>query len=262
MYLEQNFSLSGQVAFVVGASRGIGRAIAEALAGAGAHVILSARGADKLEAAAAAIRAADGQASAIAMDVTKLDSIESGVRQAVRQQGRLDILVNVSGVNIRKRMEDYTVEEYDHIINTNLRGIFQVTQRVGAAMKERRKGKIISIASLTSLIGFPYLSVYAASKGAISQMSKVLAVEWAPFNIQVNAIAPGFIVTDLNRHIWERQEMLDWLQVTQANPRPGTPEDVAGTAVFLASRAADYITGQVIYVDGGHTCGSRWPFEP
>ena len=129
-------------------------------------------------------------------------------------------------------------------------------------MKRARKGKIISIASLTSAIGFPYLSVYAATKGGISQLSKVLAAEWAPYNIQVNAIAPGFIVTDLNRHMWERRDMLDWLAATQPNPRTGTPEDVAGVAVFLASRAADYITGQVIYVDGGHTAGSRWPFEP
>ena len=262
MYLEEYFSLAHQVALVVGASRGIGQAIAEALAGAGAHVVLSSRQVDPLEAVAAGIRKHGGSASTLAMDVTDRASIDAGVAQARASQGRIDILVNVAGVNIRKRMEDYSSAEYDHIMNTNLKGIFEVTQRIGAAMKAQKKGKIINIASLTTAIGFPYLSVYAATKGAIGQLSKVLAVEWAPFNIQVNAIAPGFIVTDLNRAMWERRDMLDWLAARQPNPRAGTPEDVAGAAVFLAGRAADYITGQVLYVDGGHTAGSRWPYEP
>jgi len=262
MNLEKYFSLQDRVALVLGASRGIGQAIAEAMGEAGAHVVLAARSADKLEAVASGIRTRGDRASTVSIDVSKIDSIRSGIEQILQDHGRIDILVNVAGTNIRKRAEEYTEKEYDHLVNTNLRGIFQATQFVGAAMKKQQNGKIINIGSLTTTIAFPYLSVYAITKGGLGQLSKVLAVEWAPHNIQVNVIAPGFIITDLNRQMWQKQEMLDWLASTQPNPRPGTPEDIAGLAVFLASPAADYITGQVIHVDGGKTAGSRWPFEP
>ena len=262
MNLQKYFSLENRLALVIGASRGIGRAIAEALGEAGAHVVVAARSADQLEAVATRMRDRGDQASAVSMDVTNHASLCSGVDQVLQSHGRIDILVNVAGANIRKRAEDYTVEEYDHLLHTNIKGIFQVTQLVGAAMKRQNGGKIINIGSLTTSIAFPYLSVYAITKGGLGQLSKVLAVEWAPYNIQVNVIAPGFIVTDLNRHIWVRQDMLDWLASVQPNSRPGTPEDVAGLAVFLASPAADYITGQVIHVDGGYTAGGKWPFQP
>jgi len=262
MNLEKYFSLADQVALVAGASRGIGQAIAEALGEAGAHVVLAARSADKLEAVAQRMLARGDRASTQPLDVTDPGSISSAVERTLADYGRIDILVNVAGTNIRKRAEDYTSEEYDHLLNTNLKGLFQLTQRVGAAMKQRRRGKIINIGSLTTSIGFPFLSVYAITKGGLGQLSKVLAVEWAPLNIQVNVIAPGFIVTDLNRAMWQRKEMLDWLAATQPNPRAGVPEDVAGLAVFLAAPASDYITGQVIYVDGGKTAGSNWPFQP
>jgi len=262
MNLEKFFSLEGRIALVIGASRGIGQAIAEALGDAGAHVVLSSRSADKLEAVATRMRERGDQASVATLDVTNRESIRAAIGAVLDRHGRVDILVNVAGANIRKRAEDYTEQEYDHLLNTNLKGLFQATQLVGAAMKQQKRGKIINIGSLTTTIGFPYLTVYAITKGGLGQLSKVLAVEWAPFNIQVNVIAPGFIVTDLNRAMWQRQEMLDWLASTQPNPRAGTPEDIAGLAVFLSSPAADYITGQVIHVDGGKTAGSRWPFEP
>jgi NAD(P)-dependent dehydrogenase (short-subunit alcohol dehydrogenase family) len=262
MNLEKYFSLRDRIALVLGASRGIGQGIAEALAEAGAHVLLSARSADKLEGVAVRIRERGDQASVVPIDVASAASIRAGVEQALGSHGRIDILVNVAGTNIRKRAEDYTEQEFDHVVQTNLKGIFQATQLVGAAMKKQKRGKIINIGSLTTTIAFPFLSVYAITKGGLGQLSKVLACEWAPYNIQVNVIAPGFIITDLNRQMWQKQEMLDWLASTQPNPRPGTPEDIAGLAVFLASPASDYITGQVIHVDGGKTAGSRWPFEP
>ena len=262
MNLEKYFSLAGRVALVVGASRGIGQAIAEALGNAGANVVAASRSLDKLAELAAGMRHRGAQASALALDVTDGASIRSGVERVLQDHGRVDILVNVSGTNIRKRAEDYSAAEYDHLLATNLKGLFQVTQLVGAAMKRQNSGKIISIGSLTTMIGFPYLSVYAITKGGLGQLSKVLAAEWAPYNIQVNVIAPGFIVTDLNRHIWQRDDMLAWLRSTQPNPRVGTPEDIAGLAIFLASPASDYITGQVIAVDGGRMAGSPWPFEP
>ncbi len=262
MNLQKYFSLQDRIALVLGASRGIGQAIAEALAECGAHTILAARSADKLEGIARTIRERGDQASVVPIDVADFASIRSGVDRALQAHGRVDILVNVAGTNIRKRAEDYTEQEYDHVLTTNLKGIFQATQLIGAAMKKQKRGKIINIGSLTTTIAFPYLAIYAITKGGLGQLSKVLACEWAPFNIQVNVIAPGFIITDLNRQMWQKQEMLDWLASTQPNPRPGTPEDIAGLAVFLASPAADYITGQVIHVDGGKTAGSRWPFEP
>ena len=262
MSLEKYFSLADRVALVIGASRGIGLAIAQALGDAGARVVLASRSVDKLKALAAGMCRQGGSASAQALDVTDPASVSAGVEQVLQHHGRIDILVNVAGTNIRKRAEDYTLEEFDHVLATNLRGIFHATQLVGAAMKQRRKGKIINIGSLTTAVGFPYLSVYALTKGGLGQLSKVLAVEWAPFNIQVNVIAPGFILTDLNRDMWQKEDMRAWLAATQPNPRMGTPEDIAGLAVFLASPASDYITGQVIFVDGGNTAGSRWPFEP
>jgi NAD(P)-dependent dehydrogenase (short-subunit alcohol dehydrogenase family) len=262
MNLEKHFSLEGQIALVLGASRGIGEAIAEGLADAGAHVVAASRNLDKLEALAARLRDRGAKASAVAMDVTNRATIAAGVERILKDHGRIDVLVNVAGTNIRKRAEEYTPTELEYVFDTNLKGLFYATQLVGAQMKRQKRGKIINIGSLSGSNAFPYLSVYAMTKAALGQLSRVLAIEWAPYNIQVNVIAPGFIVTDLNREMWQREEMKTWLKGAQANPRLGTPEDVAGLAIFLASPAADYMTGQIIFVDGGHTAGSVWPFEP
>lgn len=250
------FSLEGKTALVAGASRGIGLAIAKGLAAAGAHTILAARSLDKLEAEA---RALGPDARALPLDVKDPASI----RACVDAAGDIDILVNVSGANIRKEFEKYTAEEYEHILQTNLHGLVTLTQLVGAKMIARgRGGKVVTIGSLMSLLGLPYLSVYAITKGALGQLTKVLAAEWGRHNIQVNCIAPGFIVTDLNRAMWQDGKMKEWLQGAQANPRLGTPEDIAPLAVFLSGRGADYITGQVIPVDGGYSTTANWPFAP
>ena len=218
------FSLSGKTALVAGASRGIGLAIAQALATAGATTILAARSMDKLEAHAKELPHARG----LQLDFASSDSI----RAAAESAGPVDILVNVAGTNLRKRF----------------------ARRAG--------GKVINIGSLMSLLGLPYLSVYAISKGALAQLTKVLAAEWGRHNIQVNCISPGFIITDLNRDMWQPPQMEQWLRGAQANPLLGRPEDVAPLAVFLASRGADYITGQIIAVDGGYSTTAVWPFEP
>ena len=249
------FSLSGKTALIAGASRGIGWAIAQALSAQGAHTILAARSIDKLEARAKELP----NSRALHLDLTVSDSI----RTAAAAAGDTDILVNVSGTNIRKRFEEFTREEYNRILQTNLHGIFELTQLIGAKMITRGQGgKIINIGSLMSLLGLPYLTVYAVSKGGIGQLTKSLAAEWGRYNIQVNCIAPGFIITDLNRAMWQPPEMEAWLRRSQANPRLGRPEDVAPLAAFLASRAADYITGQIITVDGGYSTTAVWPFEP
>ena len=253
------FSLQGKTALVAGASRGIGLAIAKLMAESGADTILAARSADKLEQEAAAIRASGGKARTLRLDVTDGASIQAAAEAA----GEVDILINVSGTNIRKHFAEYTAEEYERILQTNLHGIVTLTQLVGARMVSRGKGgKIVNIGSLMSLLGLPYLSVYAITKGALGQLTKVLAAEWGRHNIQVNCIAPGFIVTDLNRHMWQQPKMKEWLRGLQANPSTGTPEDIAPLAVFLSGRGSDYITGQIIPVDGGYTTTAVWPFEP
>jgi len=249
------FSLSGKTAFVAGASRGIGLAIAQALAAQGAQTILAARSIEKLEEQAKQLP----RARAVHLDITSSDSI----RTAVEAAGDVDILVNVAGTNVRKRFEDFTQEEYERILQTNLHGIVELTKWIGAKMIARGKGgKVIHIGSLMSLLGLPYLAVYAISKGGIAQLTRVLAAEWGRHNIQVNCIAPGFILTDLNRAMWQSAEMAAWLKHSQANPNMGRPEDVAPLAAFLASRGSDYITGQVIAVDGGYSTTAVWPFEP
>jgi gluconate 5-dehydrogenase len=253
------FSLSGKSALVAGASRGIGLAIARHMAEAGARTILAARSIDKLEEHARALEAKGCQARALRMDMADPASI----RSAIEGLETPDILVNVAGTNIRKAFAQYTKAEYDHILQTNLHGIVDLTQQIGARMVARGAGgKIIMIGSLMSLLGLPYLSVYAMSKGALAQLTKALAAEWGRYDIQVNCIAPGFIVTDLNRKMWESGRMLEWLKGAQASPRLGTPDDIAPLAVFLAGRGADYITGQIIPVDGGYTTTAVWPFEP
>ena len=252
--MENIFSLDGKRALVAGASRGIGLAIAKGLAGAGAEVLLAARSLDKLKEEAAALK---GQA--IYLDITSSDSIY----RAADEAGDVDILVNVAGTNIRKPFEDYNPDEYRMILDTNLHGIVELTQRIGKRMRARGKGgKVINIGSLMSVRGMPYLSIYAITKGGLAQLTMVLAAEWGRDNIQVNCIAPGFILTALNQKMWEQEGMREWLSGVQANPNMGTPEDIAPLAVFLAGRGANYITGQVIAVDGGYTTTAVWPFKP
>jgi gluconate 5-dehydrogenase len=253
------FSLAGKTALVAGASRGIGLAIAQGLAEAGAHTILAARSVDKLEEHSEALRAKGHSAAALRMDMSESASIAA----ALESVDGVDILVNVAGANIRKPFQDYTKEEYDFILKTNLHGLVELTQKVGAKMIARGAGgKVITIGSLMSLLGVPYLSIYAITKGALGQLTMALAAEWGKHNIQVNCIAPGFILTDLNRAMWEQAHMKEWLRGNQANPRMGAPADIAPLAVFLSGRGADYITGQIIPVDGGFTTTSVWPFNP
>jgi len=257
--MNEIFALTGKTALVAGASRGIGLAIAQGLADAGAHTILASRSLDKLESHARALKEKGYSAEAVRMDVSDPKSID----EAISGLGDIDILINVAGTNIRKRFQDYTQEEYDLILQTNLHGLVRLTQKIGAKMIARGKGgKVISIGSLISLIGLPYLSIYGITKGALGQLTKVLAAEWGRYNIQVNCIAPGFIITDLNRAMWKEQKLIDWRHGSQANPEAGTSEDVAALATFLSGRGANYITGQVISVDGGQATTGVWPFEP
>lgn len=259
MAIPNPFSLTGKRALVAGASRGIGLAMARGLAEAGAHVILAARTREALERHVAAFRADGLSAEALELDIVDFESVQ----RAAEAAGDVDILHNVAGANIRKSFLNYTREEYEFLLRTNLNGIVELTRRIGKGMIERgRGGKIVNIGGLMSVRGLPYLSVYAITKSALAGLTRVLAAEWGRYNIQVNCIAPGFIITDLNRDVWKRPELNEWLKGVQANPKPGRPEDIAPLAVLLSSPGSDYITGQVIAVDGGYTETAVWPFEP
>ncbi len=258
MALSHPFSLEGKTALVAGASRGIGLAIARDLAHAGAHVILASRNLDLLEREAATLVAEGCTAEAMALDISSPASIDALADDAPP----IDILLNVAGTNQRKPFETYTRAEYDRLLETNLHGIFRLTQRVGAGMVERgRGGRIITVGSLMSVVGLPHITVYAITKSALAGLTRSLAAEWGKHGITVNCIAPGFIETDLNREMWQQPKLRAWLPGVQAIPRLGTPEEVSPLAVFLASDAARYLTGQVIAVDGGYTTAAVWPFE-
>lgn len=257
--MEPSLILSGKTALIAGASRGIGLAIAKQTAAAGAHTILASRSISELTKQADILNAAGYSAEACALDMSDRDSI----LKFSAELPDIDILVNVAGTNVRQRFEDYTVAQYENIMNTNLHGIVTLTQGVGSRMVKRGKGgKIVMIGSLMSLLGLPYLTVYAMTKAAIAGLTRALAAEWGQFDIQVNCIAPGFIITDLNRDMWQKAEMKDWLGGVQASPRTGVPEDIAPLSVFLSGPGSGYITGQVIAVDGGYTTTAKWPFEP
>lgn len=258
MTITELFSLSGKTALVAGASRGIGLAIAEGLAGAGARTILAARSLEKLETRAAAIREQGQLAEALELDVTSSESI----RAAAGKLGDVDILVNVAGTSIRKAFGDTTDEEYDLLMQTNVRGIVELTRLVGDKMIARGAGgKVIMIGSMATAIGLPFLSVYAMTKSALNGLTQVLAAEWAGHDIQVNCIAPGVIVTDLNRQVWQDPAMTDWLSSEQAHPGPGTPNDIVPMAVLLSGPGSNYLTGQIILIDGGFTKTAFWPLK-
>ncbi len=252
----QLFDLTDRVAVVTGGNGGIGKGIAQGLAGAGCRIVVAARNMEKSAAAARDIEQEFGvKTLCIELDVKDPESIKRMPAKVMQEFGRLDILVNNAGVNLRKLPQDFSVEEWDNIQSTNLRSVFLCSQAVHPIMKGKG-GKIINTGSLTSLIGSARTSPYAASKAGVLQLTRSLAVAWAPDNIQVNAILPGYIATSLTVQAIKDFPGLDEhvLQRTPAG-RWGTPEDFAGPAVFLASKASNFVTGEFLVVDGGYTQG-------
>jgi 2-deoxy-D-gluconate 3-dehydrogenase len=244
------FDLSSRVAIVTGGNGGIGLGMARGLAGAGATVIVAARNAGK---SAAAVAELGGKAAFVALDVADPASCRALVDQVAGRFGRLDILVNNAGMSIRKPPEAYAVEEWQAVLNTNLTGAFVLCQAAHPFMARQRIGKIINIGSMMSIFGGAYAAPYSSSKGAIVQMTKSLATAWAKDNIQVNAVLPGWIDTELTRDARRQVPGLNE-RVLARTPagRWGVPDDLAGIAVFLASPASDFVTGAAIPVDGGY----------
>jgi 2-deoxy-D-gluconate 3-dehydrogenase len=248
------FDLGGRVALVTGGNGGIGLGMAKGFAAAGAKVMIAGRRAEKAGAALAELKALGAEAAFVAVDVTDEASVRAMVRETVAQLGGLDILVNNAGMAIRKRPEDYTAAEWHAVIETNLTGAFFAAQAAYPALKRSGRGKVINIGSMMSIFGAPFAPAYAASKGGIVQLTKALATAWAADGIQVNAVLPGWIDTDLTREARRQIEGL-YERALARTPaqRWGVPDDFAGIAVFLASSASDFVTGAAIPVDGGYS---------
>jgi 2-deoxy-D-gluconate 3-dehydrogenase len=248
------FDLTGRVAVVTGGNGGIGFGMAKGLAAAGAAVVVAARNAEKGEAAAAELASSGAGSAFIALDVADEGSCRAMIEETLRRFGRLDILVNNAGTSIRKPPESFTAAEWHAVLDTNLTGALFCSQAAYPLMKEAGGGKIINIGSMFSIFGTSYGAAYAASKGALVQLTKSLAVAWAKDNIQVNAVLPGWIDTELTqaarRHVVQLHEGV--LSRTPA-ARWGVPDDLAGIAVFLAAPASDFVTGAAIPVDGGYS---------
>jgi NAD(P)-dependent dehydrogenase (short-subunit alcohol dehydrogenase family) len=250
MILEE-LSLKGKTALVSGASSGLGKGIALALAEAGADVVAAARNAERLEEVAKEIRGLGRQAWAVQLDVSRSSAFSAQVATIIEQCGQIDILVNAAGMNIRKPILEVTEADWDYLMSVQLKGVFFLSQAVAPYMIKQGRGKIINIASLSSVIGLANISIYCAAKGGIAQLTKAMAVEWAKHGINVNAIGPGYYETPMTRPVFEDPERVNWMLSRIPFGRTGVPKDLAGAAVYLASDASNYVTGQILYVDGG-----------
>jgi NAD(P)-dependent dehydrogenase (short-subunit alcohol dehydrogenase family) len=248
------FDLTGKVAVVTGGSKGIGRAIAERMAEAGAKVVVSSRKLDKCEEVAQAIRDAGGDATAIACNVSHMEQLENLVTQTMKTYGRIDILVGNAAVNPHYGpMTEIEESAFDKIMNSNIKANLWLARMVLPQMAERKDGVILVLSSIAGIKGTDDIGVYGISKAADSALVRNLAVRWGEHNIRCNAIAPGLIKTDFARALWENPERLAKVEASYPLRRIGDPDDIAGVAVFLASRAGQYVTGQTIVVDGGST---------
>ena len=247
------FDLSGRIAVVTGGNRGIGLAISRGLATAGATVVIVNRKAAEGQSAAESLRKEGLSAVAIPADVTSTASINQMVAKVIGDLGRIDILVNNTGVIVRKPITETSEEDWDYMLNTNLKAVFFCCQTVGREMIKNNKGRIINISSNISDGLYPMRSVYATSKAGLNHLTRALAQEWAKYNINANAIAPSVTITDINKKYFleEHPEALEEHIRLTPKGRVAYPEDYVGAAVFLASEASDYVTGQILFVDGG-----------
>jgi NAD(P)-dependent dehydrogenase (short-subunit alcohol dehydrogenase family) len=258
---DKLFSVADQVVLVVGASRGIGRALAEGFAERDAKVVIAGREADTLAQTAKEISRGKHPVGFEVCDVAKPDEVAKLVKNVIGRFDHIDTLVSVAGVNKRMKAENYAIEEYDWIVNINLRGAFVVAQCVGRHMIERKSGAIINIDSLNTYAPLAGVTPYAISKAGVLMMTRSLANEWGKHGVRVNSIAPGFFPTALSQKMWALEKMANWAKTNTPLGRLGDVKELVGAAIYLASPASRFVTGQTLRVDGGVTAGINWPIE-
>jgi len=245
------FDLTGRSILLTGSSGGLGLTMARGLADAGATVVLNGRDEDKLAAAVAQLRDAGHTAHGVAFDVTDANAVAAGVDEARRQAGRIDVLVNNAGINLREPLEGMSEQTWRKVLDVNVTGAFLVARAVVGEMLQRGAGKIINTCSLMSELGRPTIGAYTAAKGALKMLTKQMAVEWGPRGVQANGIGPGYFLTDMTRPLADDPDFDAWLKRRTPAGRWGDPAELIGPAVFLASDASSFVNGQILYVDGG-----------
>jgi 2-deoxy-D-gluconate 3-dehydrogenase len=248
-----SFDLTGKVAMVTGAARGLGAEIALALAAYGADIVVTDRTLSDTEGTANAVKALGRRAFPVEADLTSVAEIQAMVAKAAGEFGRIDILVNNAGVNITQYAVDVTEKAWDTVLGVNLKAVFFCSQAVGKVMIGQKGGKIINVSSQAGAVAIPQRAAYCSSKGGVNQLTRLLALEWARHNINVNAVAPTFLETPLTKPMFQNEEFHRYVLGNIPLGRIGKPADVAGAVVFLASSAADLVTGHVLHVDGGWT---------
>jgi NAD(P)-dependent dehydrogenase (short-subunit alcohol dehydrogenase family) len=253
---EPLFDLSGKVAIVTGASRGLGQYFGRALARAGADLVITSRRPDSLAEFQREIEGLGRRAVPLELDVRNYESIQRMVEAAFQTYGKIDVLVNNAGCNVRKPAVEVSWDDWNLVLETNLRGSFFVAQAVARKMIPRRYGRIVNIGSVTCVFGYAGITPYCASRGGVKQMTMSLADDWGPYGITVNCLAPGWFRTEQTKVLYENQEWVEYLCDRIPLRRPGLPNDLDGAIVFLASDASQYITGQTLLVDGGISTGA------
>jgi len=253
MNILQKFDLAGRLALVTGSSAGIGLALAQGLAEAGATVVLNGRNVQKLEQAARLLREQGLPVQLRAFDVTSAEATRAGVDDIERSIGPIDILVNNAGMQRRAPLEQFEEAVWHELMRTNVDSVFFVSKAVANYMIPRGRGKIINICSVQSELGRPSIAPYAASKGAVKMLTKGMAIDWGPHGLQVNGLGPGYFKTELTQALVDNAEFTRWLVNRTPSRRWGDVEDLAGAAVFLASDASSFVNGHILYVDGGVT---------
>jgi gluconate 5-dehydrogenase len=246
------FDLTGKTALVTGSSQGIGRSLARGLASAGASVVLNGRDAGRLDAATADLKADGYQVHSACFDVTDSEATARAVED-LEARGPIDILVNCAGMQFRAPLESFPDERWHQLFATNVSSVFFVSKAVAQGMLKRRAGKIINICSVQSELGRPSISPYAATKGAVKMLTKGMCADWAPHGLQINGLAPGYFITELTQSLANDEAFSRWLCARTPAGRWGDVAELSGACIFLASRASDFVNGQILYVDGGMT---------